>query len=175
MKLLINILSSAVTFVTVLMMTVVAYAEVNDYQDMLEQQQYSEQHQCLSLNLYHEARGDSRLGQRAVGFVTLNRVYDNRYPSTICDVVYQAHLDGNGNPRRNQCQFSWYCDGKSDTPRDLVMWDEIQSLAHEIIAQYGTVEDFTESAVMYHASYVNPYWASSYDRTVRIDTHIFYK
>jgi len=172
---LINILSFIVTAVTITMISFVSYAEVLDYQEMIEQQEYDEQHQCLALNMYHEARGDSRLGQRAVAYVTLNRVHDNRYPNTVCDVVYQAHLDNNGNPRRNQCQFSWFCDGKSDTPRDVNMWEEIQSLAHEVLYEYGTIEDFTEGAVMYHASYVNPYWASSYDRTVRIDTHIFYK
>lgn len=29
-------------------------------------------------------------------------------------------------------------------------------------------------AIMYHAEYVKPYWASSYDRQARIDSHIFY-
>lgn len=170
-----NILSFLISSTLVFAISTIAYAEINDYRLQLEQQEYDEQHECLAMNIYHEARGDSRLGQRAVGYVTLNRVYDARYPNTICDVIYQAHLDANGNPRRNQCQFSWFCDGKSDKPRDVAMWEEIEMLAHDVIAEYGLIEDFTEGAVMYHASYVNPYWASSYDRTVRIDTHIFYK
>lgn len=175
MKYLINIVSTILSVVVMASMGLIAYAEVQDVRTLEAQQQYDEQHYCLSLNIYHEARGDSKLGQRAVGFVTLNRVYDDRYPDTICDVIYQAHLDSNGNPRRNQCHFSWYCDGRSDTPRDYAMWLEIQGIAHEVISEYGVIDDFTEGAVMYHASYVNPYWASSYDRTVRIDTHIFYK
>ena len=170
-----NLLSGALSVAVMSSMALVAVAEVRDYKEEQTQAEYQEQHQCLALNLYHEARSDSKLGQKAVGFVTLNRVYDSRYPSTICDVVYDAYLDANGNPIRNKCQFSWWCDGKSDEPKDYTKWLEVQGVAHEVMAEYGVVEDFTEGAVMYHASYVNPYWASSYEKTVRIDTHIFYK
>ena len=55
--------------------------------------QYQEQLQCMALNIYHEARSDSALGQEAVGMVTMNRVYSDKYPDTICDVVYQAHVN----------------------------------------------------------------------------------
>lgn len=170
-----NLLSTVLSVAVMSSMTAVGIAEVRDYKQEQIQAEYEEQHQCLALNLYHEARGDSKLGQKAVGFVTLNRVHDSRYPSTICDVVYDAYLDANGNPIRNKCQFSWWCDGKSDEPKDYAKWLEVQGVAHEVMAEYGVVEDFTEGAVMYHASYVNPYWNSSYEKTVRIDTHIFYK
>lgn len=171
----VKILGSAFSALTVASVALVAYAEVQTFQEEQVQAMYEEQHQCLALNIYHEARGDSRLGQKAVAFVTMNRVYDNRYPNTVCDVVYQAHYDRKGNPIRNKCQFSWWCDGKNDTPRDKKMWNYVQGVAHEVMSDYGVVEDFTEGAVMYHASYVNPYWAKDYERTVRIDTHIFYK
>lgn len=170
-----HILSSVLSAATIAGIAVAAYAENVSIQQALEQEEYQEQHHCLALNLYHEARGDSELGQKAVGWVTLNRVHSSRYPDTICDVVYQARLDSNGNPVRNQCQFSWWCDGKSDTPRNAEMWERMQHVAHYVMQNYGEVEDVTSGAIMYHASYVNPYWASSYDRTVRIDTHIFYK
>jgi spore germination cell wall hydrolase CwlJ-like protein len=171
----VKLLSGALSATLVASMALVAYAEVQDIKSEQAQEAYAEQHQCMAMNIYHEARGDSRLGQKAVGMVTLNRVMHDNYPDTVCDVVYQARLDSNGNPRRNQCQFSWFCDGKSDTPRDYAKWIEVQGIAHEVLNEYGLVEDFTEGAIMYHASYVNPYWASDYDKTVRIDTHIFYK
>jgi spore germination cell wall hydrolase CwlJ-like protein len=136
---------------------------------------YNQQHECLAMNIYHEARGDSVLGQKAVGFVTMNRVNDKRYPNTVCDVVYDAYVDSRGNPIRNKCQFSWYCDGKSDTPRSKDSWRKAKEVATQVLYEYGNVQDFTEGSVMYHASYVNPYWAKSYERVVRIDTHIFYK
>ena len=170
-----NILSGVLSAATIAGIAVAAYAENVSIQQALEQAEYQEQHHCLALNLYHEARSDSELGQRAVGWVTLNRVHSSRYPNTICDVVYQAQLDSNGNPIRNKCQFSWWCDGKSDKPNNKVMWERMQHVAHYVMQNYGEAEDVTSGAIMYHASYVNPYWADSYDRTVRIDTHIFYK
>ena len=137
--------------------------------------QYREQLQCMSLNIYHEARSDSTLGQEAVGMVVMNRVFDDRYPDTVCDVVYQAHVNGNGNPIRNKCQFSWYCDGKSDKPLDAVRYEEAQKNALWVMNNYGEERDITSGAVMYHASYVNPYWAKAYSKTSRIESHIFYK
>ena len=51
---------------------------------------------CLALNLYYEARDQPVVGQLAVGFSTMNRVSDKRYPDTVCGVVKQAkyHEDG---------------------------------------------------------------------------------
>lgn len=63
---------------------------------------------CLATNIYFEARGESLKGQLAVAMVTLNRVADESFPDTICEVVYQ------GSTNRGKCQFGWYCDGKSD-------------------------------------------------------------
>ena len=105
----------------------------------------------------------------------MNRVYDGRYPDTVCDVVYQSHVDSKGRPKRNRCQFSWYCDGKSDKIHDIVAYNEIEELSASILESYGIERDITDGAVMYHASYVKPYWASSYIKTSRVDSHIFYK
>ena len=147
-----------------------------DIIDLVEQEdEYYSQVQCLALNIYHEARSESALGQEAVGLVTMNRVYDNRYPDTVCDVVYQSHMDSKGRPIRNKCQFSWFCDGKSDTIHDTESFDKVLILSESILKSYGIERDITDGAVMYHASYVKPYWASSYIKTSRVDSHIFYK
>ena len=50
----------------------------------------NESEHCMALNIYHEARSDNLAGKFAVGDVVLNRVYDTRYPNTICDVIYQG-------------------------------------------------------------------------------------
>ena len=56
----------------------------------------------------------------AVALVTRNRVFDDRYPDTYCGVVEQGPVreswkkNGTYYPIRHRCQFSWYCDGKSD-------------------------------------------------------------
>ena len=72
---------------------------------------------CLALNTYHEAKNQSFVGQVAVAQVVMNRVEDDRYPNNVCDVVKQG-LTYKWKPTlpiKNRCQFSWYCDGKSDS------------------------------------------------------------
>jgi len=171
----INLASGVLVTSILTLLGVATCAEVREYRDSIANTLFLEQQHCVALNVYHEARGGSRMGMKAVAFVTLNRVQDNRYPDTPCDVVYQARLKSNGQPQINQCQFSWYCDGKADTPLDDVMWKRTNQVAYEVLLQYGNVEDPTEGAVMYHASYVSPYWSDSYKKTIRIDEHIFYK
>jgi spore germination cell wall hydrolase CwlJ-like protein len=39
----------------------------------------------------------------------------------------------------------------------------------------GELTNHTKGATHYHADYVDPYWSTSYTRTVKIKRHIFYK
>ena len=130
---------------------------------------------CLAMNLYHETRGETLAGNIAVGYVTMNRVADPRYPDTICGVVHQAKYHGWDlvNPIKNRCQFSWYCDGLSDNPQDGKAMLESVILAQHVIA--GTVTDISQGATHYHAKYVNPYWADDMTVVLEIDQHIFYR
>jgi spore germination cell wall hydrolase CwlJ-like protein len=171
----VNLIGGALSTLSIISMAYVAHAEIRHQLDAQLAEEFQEQQECLALNIYHEARGDSTLGQRAVAHVTMNRVMHHRYPETVCDVIFQARLNSDGNPIRNQCQFSWYCDGRSDEPANIPVWNEIHELAGDFLREHVEIEDVTDGAIMYHAHYVNPYWADDYDRTVRIDTHIFYK
>ena len=76
---------------------------------------------CLSLNIYYEARNQPLRGQMAVAEVVLNRVEDKNFPDTICEVVMEGPTYSwkPDFPVRHKCQFSWYCDGKSDTPLEF--------------------------------------------------------
>ncbi|WP_170297715.1 cell wall hydrolase [Paracoccus litorisediminis] len=44
---------------------------------------------CLTRVVYHEARGESLKGQKAVAHVVLNRAEDDRYPDDVCAVTKQ--------------------------------------------------------------------------------------
>jgi spore germination cell wall hydrolase CwlJ-like protein len=136
---------------------------------------YQEQRECLALNIYHEAMGESELGQRAVAYATINRTKDPRYASTICEVVHQAVLDKKGNPIRNKCQYSWYCDGKSDKIEDQEAYEKALVVATIVINTYGNSFDPTMGATMYHTTEVKPKWRKSFDKTTEIENHIFYK
>ena len=129
---------------------------------------------CLAQNIYYEARGSSLADQAAVADVVLNRVSDNRYPNTICEVVQQGKQHANGQMKRNQCQFSWYCDGKSDYPTNQEAWSKAQQTAYMMI-YYQDFRGITEGATHYHADYVKPKWARGLQLVGRIGEHIFYR
>ena len=130
--------------------------------------------QCMALNIYYEARGSNLADKAAVADVVLNRVNDTRYPNTVCEVVKQGLQDANGNMRRNKCQFSWYCDGKADNPQNQDLYVEAQSIAWNMVEE-GKYRGITEGATHYHATYVNPRWASTLQLVGRIGAHIFYR
>ena len=130
---------------------------------------------CLALNTYHEAKNQSMIGQIAVAEVVMNRVADSRYPNTICEVVKQGpKYKGSDVPVRHRCQFSWYCDGKSDIPKNAKAWKKAQDYAYLVLYNRIAI-DVTEGATHYHATYVKPSWAKTKTRTTRIESHIFYR
>ena len=130
---------------------------------------------CLALNIYHEAKNQSFVGQMAVAQVVMNRVHDSRFPHTVCEVVKQGPTYSwkKDFPVRNKCQFSWYCDGKSDKPKQKKAWGDAMHVANGVYN--GHLDDFVEGATHYHATYVNPSWASSKTYVTRIDDHKFYR
>lgn len=141
---------------------------------------------CMALNVYHEAKNQSIEGMLAVGEVVLNRVKDDRYPNNVCEVVKQGPVreswktrqtpdpdDAKFYPIRHRCQFSWYCDGKSDKPFDKDAWVQAQAVA-SMLYHKGS-PNLTNGATHYHADYVLPEWASSKTFTIKIGDHLFYR
>ena len=130
---------------------------------------------CLALNVYHEAKNQSTVGQLAVGQVVLNRVEDTRFPNTVCEVIEEGiTYKGTDTPILHKCQFSWYCDGRPDNPdKSSKAW--IKALINANTVLKNEIIDITEGATHYHATYVKPSWAVTKTRTTRIDSHIFYR
>jgi spore germination cell wall hydrolase CwlJ-like protein len=143
---------------------------------------------CLVENIYFESKGESMRGKIAVGVVTLNRVKDPRYPSTICEVVKQGPVRESWktrqdstlaadqrlyNPVRHRCQFSWWCDGY----KERIKYDEnwIDSVRAAKSALTGKYDDLVDGATHYHAVYVTPEWANRLRFIVQIDNHKFYE
>lgn len=130
---------------------------------------------CLSTAIYFEARGEPFAGQLAVANTIMNRVEDERFPDTVCGVVTQGPTYSwtEGFPVRHQCQFSFYCDGKSDEPTDEHAYHVAELIATAVLEQRA--HDVSEGATHYHATYVTPSWAETKEQTVRINNHIFYR
>ena len=134
---------------------------------------------CLALNIYHEARSQSFAGQLAVAQVVMNRVKDSRYPNTICEVVLQGPHRPSWKdktrmwPIRHRCQFTWYCDGKSDKIRNVQAYRDALNVAE--VVRTNSILDITSGATHYHAEWVTPSWAKRKTRTTKIEDHIFYR
>jgi len=124
---------------------------------------------CLALNIYFEARGESKKGQFAVAAVTMNRVKSYKYPNSVCEVVWQRR------------QFSWTHDGKSDRPREQKAWSRAKELADLVHSKYlQTYEksngawDITQGALHYYSTAIStPYWAKEKMVSALIGRHRF--
>ena len=126
---------------------------------------------CLAKNIYFEARDQKPKGQIAVALVTINRVKSKRFPNSICKVVEQANRK-NGKLVLHKCHFSWFCDGKSDTPRDKLSWDISLLIARAMLR--NPMRDFLHGATHYHRIDVDPYWNKKMLKFSTIGDHIFY-
>jgi spore germination cell wall hydrolase CwlJ-like protein len=142
------------------------YVHVKELSQLVEitvtEPQYSKEDvDCLTKNIYFEARNQSIEGQFAVAEVVLNRTKDPQFPDDICEVIEQKSKNG--------CQFSWFCDGKKD-----IMKEEkaIQLATYVAVAILESPTDVTLGAKYYHADYVAPNWGK--EKTVIIGDHVFY-
>ena len=124
---------------------------------------------CLATAIYFEARGEPLKGQKAVAEVIMTRAGSGRYPGSICGVVYQ-----NSN-QHLACQFTFTCDGKADKPRDMAAWSLSKRIAVAALTKARDKRPITKWTTHYHATSVNPRWASKLQKTTRIGTHIFYR
>ena len=121
---------------------------------------------CLARTIYWEARGEAIVDMEAIANVVMNRLGHEGFPTTICSTVRQGREQGS-------CQFSWWCDGRSDQAKD----DESYATAKEIARKALNLQliDRTSGALYFHQRNVTPSWAADYTKTVEIGQFVFYK
>lgn len=146
----------------------------------LQSQENKKQIMCMAKNIFFEAATESTAGKLAVAQVVFNRVNSEHFPNSVCEVVYEGphYTAENGKqfPIRDRCQFSWYCDGRGDDPRESRLWTESQNLAKHFIRYKDKYIDITDGATHYHANYIDdPRWARADRRTASIDQHHFFR
>lgn len=141
----------------------------NIREELVRQETFKRQLECLAMNIYHEARSESYDGRLAVATVTMNRVNHEKFPSTVCGVVWQA--------RGKSCQFSWTCDGKSDRIRNQEAYAESVEMAENVLLNGLRSYKIDKEVYHYHADYVNPDWETKYNAELiaQVDTHKFYR
>lgn len=124
---------------------------------------------CTARNVYFEARGESEDGQIAVAHVTKNRIESDKYPDSACSVVTQDL-----GPKAYDCQFSWWCDGKSDTPLDQDAYVDAMFIAMKVMD--GSIEDNTDGALFYVATRsLDRKWLRRLTKTEQIGDHHFFR
>jgi len=143
---------------------------------------------CMAQNILFEASVEPMAGKIAVGLVVLNRVNDNRYPNTICEVIKEGPIYESWKTRRdteladedriyypvkNRCQFSWYCDGKSDDIYPTENWYKSQIVALQLLD--GKFGGMVEGATHYHADWVSPAWRHDLTFIGQVGDHLFYR
>ncbi len=123
--------------------------------------------ECLAQAIYFESRGEPLDGQIAVAEVVLNRVGDHSFPKTVCGVTRQGAGSGRG------CQFSYVCDGNSDTMKSAGARERSEKLAALMLA--GRPRTVTDGAIYFHTRAIRPSWSRRMARTTTIGHHIFYR
>lgn len=131
--------------------------------------------QCLTANVFFEARGETTKGMRAIADVTINRTKHTAFPEkeTICAVVFQPW------------QFSWvYGDTKRSKKvligdlrgfkvEDKASYQKAKSIAVEALSE-GYKPLLPSWVVSFHNNSVNPPWAGKMRYYATIGNHKFY-
>lgn len=135
--------------------------KLDDIIQVKEQVKYTKNDvECLTKNIYYEARGEDNRGRVAVAHVTLNRVKTGYWGNTICKVVYAKK------------QFSWTLAKKLPRP-DSKVWAESEQVARKVLA--GDRVRGLSKSLYYHATYIkDPSWADPKHEVGQIGNHVFY-
>lgn len=121
--------------------------------------------ECLTLNVYHEARGEGVKGMIAVAMVTVNRAASGHMGAkNVCHAVMQKK------------QFSW-----TMNPTLVKKWmgatkaSEL-ALVKNAMDQYlnGQLLPHLKKATHYHEASIKPTWAKSGYKVAAIKSHVFY-
>ena len=177
---------SALTLLSQILTGVFLYNPVNSgANDSMYEELY-----CLALNSYWEARGESFDEKLATAQVVMNRVDNKHYPDMVCAVVTEGPSreswktrqypelhkeDRIYYPVKNRCQFSWYCDGRSDIIYSFAGWED--SVIAALLAYVAYGEDKVQGATHYyaHEKINKPSWAKGMIVTTIMKGHTYLK
>lgn len=129
----------------------------------------TQQLECLTRNIYHEAATEPFEGKVAVAQVTMNRVDNGRFGHGVCGVVYQKNVIY----EKVICQFSWAClPGAGKKVVYPALYKESEEVAKKVLLENFRLPSMKD-AMYYHADYVNPHWGKP--KLTQIGHHIFYR
>jgi spore germination cell wall hydrolase CwlJ-like protein len=116
---------------------------------------------CLVRNVFYEAGGEPHEGKIAVAQVTWNRLRSGAWGQNLCGVIHAPN------------QFSWTLDPvKRNRPLNGAQVAAVQTAVDEFLS--GMRVSKLKNATHFHATYVNPRWATADTRLKQIGGHVFY-
>ncbi|MGB0557564.1 MAG: cell wall hydrolase [Paracoccaceae bacterium] len=120
---------------------------------------------CLSLAVYHEARGEPLEGQRAVAEVVMNRVGSPLFPNDVCAVIKDPY------------QFSFVSqNGWAGIPDDQDKWADAVIIAQRALdnfqSGFRTMND--ENVLWYHRHDISLVWTKCLEQKAQIGNHVFF-
>lgn len=124
---------------------------------------------CLAKNIYYEAGSEPFEGKTAVAQVTINRANSGKFPSDICQVIYQKNIFY----EKVVCQYSWTCDRESGArPINNANYNESMIVAKKVLLENYRLPSLKD-AMYFHGKQIDPHWGK--ERVATIGNHIFYK
>jgi len=143
------------------------YYKTNQYNSTpITMEEREKQLNCLAKNIYHEAATEPFEGKVAVAQVTINRAESGKFPSDICNVVYQKNVIYG----KVICQFSWYCENGPKV-KSNAHYKESMEVAKKVLLE-GFRLPSVKNALYFHGDYINPKWGKQ--PVAKIGRHIFY-
>lgn len=112
---------------------------------------------CLSLLVFHEARGESLKGKQAVLEVVDNRTRNSNFPDNPCSVIKQPN------------QFSWYKNSIKPPKSDNQDWKESQEVAKNF---YTNRTNHTNGALYFNHKRLGVRFGKSLK--CKIGNHVFF-
>lgn len=131
----------------------------------------------LAKNIYfHRGGTNNEWGKKGVTAVVFNRMRDrtNYFGKRSIRGIITYTFGPNG----CNCAFSWYCDGRSDTPADEVRYAHDRRLAGKWLRQFnsGTFEDPTDGATWFlYKGTEYPHAWPELEWTSRFGQYAFYR
>jgi spore germination cell wall hydrolase CwlJ-like protein len=130
---------------------------------------------CLTTNVFFEARGESLAGKRAVADVTINRTKHSAFTGqdTVCKVVFARG------------QFSWTTQPKKRTQKllnrdfrglkdsDVTAYHLSRKIAVEALENEPR-SNLPSSVVSFHSVGITPHWSNKLKFYAKIGNHKFY-
>lgn len=110
----------------------------------------------LARLIYGEARGESYVGQVAVGAVVMNRIRSSSFPNTMAGVIYQSYA------------FTAVADGQINLTPDATAKKAAQDAMNGWDPTYGAI-------YYYNPKTATSSWIFSRQTTITIGNHIFAK